>query len=197
VSAVIARTLEEPLPESLPRPDAEEEWWICRATGGDPEACAWLLRRYRARVVRLAAHVLRRPDEAEDAAQEAFVRAFRSLRDYRGHGRFYTWLYRIVVRACIDRQRLARHQREACLEDARVADARQGVHERLLVAALLDQLSPPLRAALVLRELEGLEYEEIAAVLSVPVGTVRSRLNAARKRFRTLYERAQEEEQSV
>src|SRR5690349_8920331 len=86
----------------------EENGWIGRARTGDPTAFQWLLNRYRDRVVRLASHVLRRPSEAEDVAQEAFIKAFRSLGSFRGDGRFYTWLYHIVVRICLDRRRLAR-----------------------------------------------------------------------------------------
>ena len=88
--------------------DREEERQIDRARCGQAEAIDWLLVRYRPRVVRLSAHILRRPGEAEDVAQEAFVRAFRNLHTYRGEGRFYTWLYQIVVRVCLDRRRLAR-----------------------------------------------------------------------------------------
>src|SRR5437763_295375 len=84
--------------------DPEEARWIERARAGEEAAFRWLLARYRERVVRLAAHILRRPDEAEDAAQEAFIRAFRRLRSFRGDARFYTWLYQIVVRVCLDRR---------------------------------------------------------------------------------------------
>lgn len=88
--------------------DREEECQIDRARGGDAAAIDWLLARYRRRVVRLATHILRRPGEAEDVAQEAFVRTFRSLRTYRAEGCFYTWLYQIVVRVCLDRRQLVR-----------------------------------------------------------------------------------------
>src|SRR5579862_72651 len=96
--------------------DREEERRIERARRGDAAAIDWLITRYRQRVVRLATHILRRPSEAEDAAQEAFVRAFRSLRTYRAEGRFYTWLYQIVVRVCLDRRRQLRWDKEAPLE---------------------------------------------------------------------------------
>src|SRR5205085_2733008 len=91
-----------------PAEDREEARQIARAQSGDEAAIDWLLARYRQRVVRLAAHILRRPGDAEDAAQEAFVRAFRNLHTFRGAGRFYTWLYQIVVRVCLDMRRLAR-----------------------------------------------------------------------------------------
>src|SRR5947207_14279826 len=85
--------------------DREEALWIRRAKEADESAFRWLMDRYRRRAVRLAAHVLRRPDEAEDVAQEAFIRAFKHLHRFRGEGGFYSWLYRIVIRICLDRKR--------------------------------------------------------------------------------------------
>ncbi len=172
--------------------DPEEARWVARAREGDEAAYAWLLAAHRARAVRLASHVLRRPDEAEDVAQEAFLKAFRRLNEFRGEGGFYSWLYPIVVRTCLDRRRLFRWVREAFgLEAVPPRLAQQPPDEealdRVLVGALLDRLPMQARIVLVLRELEGLEYEEIAAALQVPIGTVRSRLNTARMRFRKLW----------
>jgi RNA polymerase sigma-70 factor (ECF subfamily) len=179
--------------------DREEAAWLARARDGEEAAYRWLLARYRQRVVRLAAHVLRRPEDAEDAAQEAFLRAFRSLRAFRGEASFSTWLYRITLRTCADRQRRADWRAEFTAAEVRPptegagAGGLDGVDLRVLVAALLDRLSPPMRAALALREVEGLEYEEIARVLEIPVGTVRSRLSAARAQFRKLWNAAMSE----
>lgn len=179
----------------------EEHAWIARAKMGDEAAFRWLLARYRERTVRLAARVLRRPQEAEDVAQEAFIRAFRNVRSFRGEGQFYTWLYPIVVRLCLDRQRLARWSAEVpdtlLLGKEEAGTTGEDVESRLLVETLLARLSPPMRAALVLREMEGLEYEEIARALDIPVGTVRSRLNAARAQFRVLYIDAKREADHV
>lgn len=193
------------IPSVIPRQtrcsdDSEERQWVERARHGDDAAYRWLLDRYRERAVRLAAHVLRRPDEAEDVAQEAFIRAFRSLSGFRGSGRFYTWLYHIVVRVCQDRMRLFRWRAEVALDSPEMesgASESDHLDTGVLVAALLDRLSPPIRAALVLREMEGLEYEEIAAVLRIPVGTVRSRLSTARFRFREMWLAAMEETNRV
>jgi RNA polymerase sigma-70 factor, ECF subfamily len=182
---------------SGPAHDREEADWVLRARAGDEESCGRLLGRYRDRAVRLASHVLGRPSEAEDAAQEAFIRAFRHIGSYRGESRFYTWLYHIVVRVCIERQRRARWKAETPLEEHwalhTLVDRSCQSDTRLLVEALMKELSPAIRATLVLREVEGLEYEEIAEVLAIPVGTVRSRLNAARSQFRKLYEAAMQE----
>ncbi|HEY3265506.1 MAG TPA: sigma-70 family RNA polymerase sigma factor [Armatimonadota bacterium] len=178
--------------------DPEEARWLVRARLGDEAAFTWLLNRYRNRVIRLAAHILRRPDEAEDAAQEAFIRAFRNIRAFRGDSRFTTWLFHIVLRVCLDRRRLKRWDSEVQWDDTLpLSSPKDPIDTRLVVNALLKELSPPLRAALVLRELEGMEYEDIAHVLGIPVGTVRSRLNAARARFRDLYMRVVEETNRV
>ena len=182
----------------------DEAQWLLRARQGDVAAFEWLMNRYRDRAIRLAAHTLRRPAEAEDLVQEAFVRAFAQIRNFRGEAAFYSWIYTIVVRLCLNRIRQPRWYREWELvihddaSDAPASASRAEQYEnKLLIETLLDRLSPPLRAALVLRELEGLEYAEIADALNIPVGTVRSRLNAARQQFRALWERAMEEVANV
>lgn len=186
--------------DCLPREEREEALWLERARAGDEAAFRWLLDRYRARVVRLAAHILRREGEAEDVAQEAFLRAFRRLPSFRGEGRFSAWLFGITVRLCLDRRRSARWAREVPEEAAPpplsvfAPSPAEAADTRLLVETLLDRLSPPMRAALVLREMEGLEYDEIAATLGIPIGTVRSRLYAARAQFRALWTAALKEE---
>jgi RNA polymerase sigma-70 factor (ECF subfamily) len=174
--------------------DSQETRWIVRARIGDEAAFAWLLDRYRARAMRLAMQVLGRPDEAEDAAQEAFIRAFRNIRSFRGESRFATWFFHIVLRVCLDKKRLKRWESEIAWDDAiEPAAPPDAADTRMVVRSLLDRLSPPMRAALILREVEGLEYEEIAHALGIPVGTVRSRLSAARARFRTMWGQIVEE----
>jgi RNA polymerase sigma-70 factor (ECF subfamily) len=182
---------------ATPRETDEERLearWIVRARIGDEAAFEWLLAQYRARAIRVAMQVLRRPDEAEDAAQEAFIRAFRSIRSFRGESRFATWFFHIVLRVCLDKKRLKRWDAEIPWDDTiDPAAPPDAADTRMLVRSLLDQLSPPMRAALILREVEGLEYEEIAHATGVPVGTVRSRLSAARARFRTMWGQIVEE----
>jgi RNA polymerase sigma-70 factor (ECF subfamily) len=160
--------------------DSEEAHWLHLARSGDESAFQWLLARYRSRAVRLASHILHGSEEAEDAAQEAFIRAFREIVHFREDSGFYTWLYQIVSRICFDRLRLSRFKQETSLPDDRSTSIDTNSDARLLVESLLGRLSPPMRATLVLREIEGLEYEEIAEILRIPVGTVRSRLNSAR-----------------
>jgi RNA polymerase sigma-70 factor (ECF subfamily) len=178
----------------------EERAWLDRCAEGDERAIRWVLHRYRDRVVRLAAHVLHNPREAEDVAQEAFVKAFRQIGQFRGESGFYAWLYRIVVNLCLDRMRRKCVTAEMPLEDGSLPTLiapSPDIDKRLAVTQILDTLTPPMRAALVLREVEGLEYAEIAAVLDIPVGTVRSRLNSAREQFRRRWTALQEEADHV
>lgn len=194
LAAMRAEPMQRPI-DAVVSEDREEALWVARAQTGDQAAFRWLLARYRPNVLRLAMHVLRREGEAEDAAQEAFVRAFGSICSFRAQSRFSTWLYKIAVRVCLDKRRLARWDAESSplVEDRAAPEAVETTGEietRLLVEQLLSKLSPPIRAALVLREIEELEYSEIAQILGIPIGTVRSRLSAARAQFRALWAEA-------
>ncbi|MDE2125782.1 MAG: sigma-70 family RNA polymerase sigma factor [Armatimonadetes bacterium] len=162
---------------------------IERARNGDELAIAVLVDRYRARALRLAAAILRSNDEAQDVVQVAFLRAFGTLGTYRGDGAFFTWLYPIIVRTALDRRRTAWWRRRAApLQERDAAASFENASDaRILVEQLLDALDAPMRAVLVLRELEGLEYEEIAIALRIPVGRVKWRLHRARALFRELY----------
>ncbi len=174
----------------------EERAWLDRCAKGDERAIRWILNRYRDRVVRLASHVLHNSREAEDVAQEAFVKAFRQIDQFRGESGFYAWLYRIVINLCLDKMRRKCMTSEFPLEERTLphqAIANPDMEKRMAVEQVLDSLTPPMRAALVLREVEGLEYAEIAQVLNIPVGTVRSRLNTAREQFRKRWTAIQEE----
>ena len=183
----IAESMMAPVAGSLEATDRREERsMLDRCAFGDERAIRWILTRYRDRVVRLAAHVLHNSREAEDVAQDAFVKAFRQIAQFRGESGFYAWLYRIVINLCLDRMRRKCASSEMPLDGAMpsLAATTPDIEKRLAVEQVLNALSPPMRAALVLRELEGMEYAEIAAVLEIPVGTVRSRLNTARGQFR-------------
>ncbi len=178
----------------------EERAMLDRCALGDERAIRWVLNKYRDRVVRLAAHVLHNPREAEDIAQEAFVKAFRQIGQFRGESGFYAWLYRIVVNLCLDRMRRKSATSETQLDETTapwLGAVTPDMEKRIVVEGVLDSLTPPMRAALVLREVEGLEYAEIAEVLNIPVGTVRSRLNTAREQFRRRWLALQEEADHV
>ncbi len=178
----------------------EERAWLDRCVLGDERAIRWVLHRYRDRVVRLAAHVLHNSREAEDVAQEAFVKAFRQIGQFRGDSGFYAWLYRIVINLCLDRMRRKCVTAEMPMEEGALpllSSPAPDMEKRLAVEQVLNSLTAPMRAALVLREVEGLEYAEIAVVLQIPVGTVRSRLNTAREQFRRRWTAIQMEANDV
>jgi RNA polymerase sigma-70 factor, ECF subfamily len=165
--------------------------WIQAACRGDSAAFGRLVRKYQDRLVGALLHICGSFDEAEDAAQEAFVQAYVKLATFAGDSQFYTWLYRIAFNAAISRRRKRREEtsvdrtREQTGDEPH--DGAERVDERLLreeravlVQRALARLSDDHRMILVLREIEDCDYEQIAQVFEIPVGTVRSRLHRAR-----------------
>jgi RNA polymerase sigma-70 factor (ECF subfamily) len=173
-----------------------------RVKRGDARAFEMLVVKYRRRVERLVARILRDPDLVADVTQETFVRAWRGLATFRGESAFYTWLYRIAVNTA--RKSLADSRRDPVVtesalrgnddeddETSRRMDALSDVEtpeavlaSREIARAVNDAvqgLSEDLRQAVTLREIEGLSYEEIAHVMDCPIGTVRSRIYRARE----------------
>ena len=180
--------------------DLDETALIERCRAGDVAAFEPLVEKYRQRVWRLAFQVLRDREEAWDCAQDAFVRAFQSLGSFRGQSAFYTWLFRIAMNVATDRLRSRGAQarafgtqpipaeeweRTAPDPEARPDQAAIGVERRERISHALDTLPPNARAIIMLSDVEGLSYREIATVLNCPIGTVMSRLHNARKRLRT------------
>jgi len=163
----------------------DEAHWVVRAKEGQEHSMRLLIERHRNRLVRVASNILRDANEAEDVAQEAFLKAFRELDRLRDDQAFSGYVYRICVRLCMDRLR-SRRAEPAEFESA-TADQGEAIENRVVIERLLDRLPYDLRVTLVLREVEQLSYDEIAEVLRVPVGTVRSRLHAAREKFRALW----------
>jgi RNA polymerase sigma-70 factor, ECF subfamily len=187
--------------EPTARPELDDRELVRRCQAGDLGAFEPLVDKYRERVWRLAYQLLRDREEAWDCAQEAFVRAYQSITAFRGQSAFYTWLFRITVNIATDRlrSRAARARAfgaEAVPEEewARTAadpqagpeDVAQQVERRARIQAALDALPPKARTIIMLSDVEGLSYREIADVLNVPIGTVMSRLHNARKRLRGL-----------
>ncbi len=170
---------------------SEEAYWVARCRRGDEGAMRALITKHRRRLIRIAANVLRDSHEAEDVAQEAFVKAFREIGKLRDDRAFSSYVYRICVRLCMDRLR-SRRSEPGLVDKIQLSEA-PSVETRVLVEKLLGKLSPDLRATLVLREIEQLSYEEVAEVLNVPVGTVRSRLHTAREKFRAIWKEAMKE----
>lgn len=164
---------------------AQDLYWIQRVRSGDEAALSHLIAKHRARLIRTATNILRDRHEAEDVSQEAFLKGFRELERLRDDRAFASYLYRICVRLCMDRLRSKRPE-PAEFDQIQESEG-PSVETKLVVAKLLDELSPELRATLVLREMEQLSYEEVAEVMRVPIGTVRSRLHTARERFRKLW----------
>jgi RNA polymerase sigma-70 factor (ECF subfamily) len=170
---------------------------VRRVQKGERGAFDLLVLRYQHKVVKLVARLLRDPAEAEDVAQEAFVKAYRALGSFRGDSAFYTWLYRIAVNTA--RNTMASRQRRPLDYEADLNESEQSVVESRMrhgdtpeAAALTDEihrtvsdaieaLPEDLRTAIILREVEGLSYEEIAEAMECPVGTVRSRIFRARE----------------
>ncbi len=162
--------------------------WVAHARAGDGDAVLRLLARYRPLLVRSLAGMTGDAATAEDLAQETFLQAFRRLGQLRDPARFYPWVRRMGVRHTLKwlrRQRETAGEPQPAAEDS--ADPRRTVESRLAIEAVLRRLPPDLRATLVLREIDGLDYREIAAELMIPVGTVRSRLFNARERFRAAW----------
>ena len=182
-------------------PDLDDRELIQRCQDGDIAAFEPLVQKYRQRVWRLAYQILRDREEAWDCAQEAFVRACSSLSSFRGQSAFYTWLFRITVNVATDRHRARGARTRAFGADGvpeeewerTAVDVGEGpeeaalkAEERARIERALDSLPPKARTIIILSDIEGLSYREIAAVLNCPMGTVMSRLHNARKRLRDL-----------
>ena len=171
---------------------------VQRAQRGESGAFDALVRRYQHKVVKLVMRYVRNPTEAEDIAQDAFIKAYRALSRFRGDSAFYTWLYRIAINTAKN-SLAARERNPVQLDSSGSGDEdRPGLEERMIdtatpealalteeiratVSAAIDRLPEDLRTAIMLRELEGLSYEEIAKTMDCPVGTVRSRIFRARE----------------
>lgn len=172
-----------------------------RVKAGDRRAFELLVIKYERRVLRLLSRFIRDQAEMEDVAQEAFIKAYRALPQFRGESAFYTWLYRIAVNTAKN-YLSTQGRRPISLSQLQSADADEGesfdaadvvedtntpdaeLHSRQVaetVNAAIEALPPDLRTAITLREIEGLSYEEIAEAMGCPIGTVRSRIFRARE----------------
>ena len=172
----------------------DQENIIARARRGDADAFEQLVVAYRDQVFRLALRMCGNEADADEVAQEAFLSAWKALPNFRGDSRFSTWLYQLTSHAAIDLMR--REKRQIAAEDitevstpdpgpspqqqAERSETRQAVRDAM------GQLSPEYRQIVVLRFLQELSYEEIGAVLKLPPGTVKSRLNRAKSQLKDI-----------
>jgi RNA polymerase sigma-70 factor (ECF subfamily) len=183
---------------------------VRRVQSGDKGAFDALVRKYQHKLVKLVMRYVRNPAEAEDIAQEAFIKAYRALPQFRGDSAFYTWLYRIAINTAknavvsrdrspieynIDRNDATEesYDMQGRMKDSETPEGLVLTDEiRRTVNAAIEGLPEDLKTAIVLRELDGLSYEEIAAAMDCPVGTVRSRIFRAReaidRRLREVFE---------
>lgn len=174
-----------------------DQMLVERVQRGDKTAFDVLVRKYQQKIIKLVTRYVHDGTEALDVAQEAFIKAYRAIPGFRGDSAFYTWLYRIAINTAknhlvaegrrpldhgVDLQDPEQYDMQARLRD-------MDTPERLLlteeiqrtVESAIEQLPEDLRTAIILREIEGLSYEEIAEAMSCPVGTVRSRIFRARE----------------
>jgi RNA polymerase sigma-70 factor (ECF subfamily) len=168
---------------------ADDATLVAACAQRKPGAFQELLSRYRRPAITLAYQMLGDLEDAEDVAQDAFVRVFQAIPRFRGQAAFSTWLYRIVTNLCLGnrRRRKATVELESVREPSAPDSPSQQVTEVLLTRQVLDAMPPELRAILLLRDQEGLSYTEIAEALRLPLGTVRSRLSKARTAFRRIW----------
>lgn len=179
-----------------PNPEVDSDL-VRRVQAGDAAAFDLLVRKYQHRVAALIGRYVPDWSECQDVAQEAFLRAYRAIGNFRGDAQFYTWLHRIAVNTA--KNHLVAHNRRPPTDDIDVSDAEQfesglrlrdnDTPERELMRQQMEQtvmraveaLPEELRMAITLREVEGLSYEEIAERMDCPIGTVRSRIFRARE----------------
>jgi RNA polymerase sigma-70 factor (ECF subfamily) len=170
---------------------------VARVKKGDKRAFDLLVLKYQFRLQAIVSRFIRDTDEVADVSQEAFIKAYRALPKFRGDSQFYTWLYRIAINTA--KNYLVSKNRRPANTDIDIGDAEQFVDNDKLIDETspensmmteelaqvikdsLNQLTEDLRTALTLREFEGMSYEEIAAIMDCPVGTVRSRIFRARE----------------
>lgn len=182
----------------------DEKEWILAAQAGDTHAFGQLVERYQERMMAVVGRIVRDHDLARDACQQAWIKAWKKLKSFKGDSAFYTWMYRIATHASLDLLRRNKRRGEvAYLEEWEAPRAPEGERPHLerpdqelhrqefrdAFDAALGELSPLHRSTLVLREIEGLSYQEIAEIMGCRTGTVMSRLFHARQHMQQMLEK--------
>lgn len=178
-------------------PEQADQLLVERVQRGDKRAFDLLVLKYQHKIFGLISRYMRGEDEIQDVAQEAFIKAYRALPNFRGDSAFYTWLYRIAINTAknhlvsrgrrppgsdVDADEAEYFEGAAALRDIASPERRLEAQElKAVVEQAIDRLPEDLRTAVTLREFEGLSYEDIAEVMECPVGTVRSRIFRARE----------------
>lgn len=193
---------------------AEEDALVTALSQGAEDAYEILIQRYQQPVYSLVCRLMNDPDDAPDIVQEVFLKVFRNIGSFRGNSSLKTWIYRIAVNEAYNHRRwFCRHQRQevalgseegtpnyagGMTDPGRSPFEQAADHEtRALVEQALEKLNPKFRAAVVLRDIEDLNYEDIATVLDVSLGTVKSRIMRGREALRKILEGRLELETSV
>ena len=183
----------------------EEDALVTALTQGAEQAYEILIQRYQQPVYNLVCRLMNDPSDASDIVQEVFLKVFRNIGKFRGNSSLKTWIYRIAVNEAYNHRRwFARHLRkevalasdesapsyaDSLADPCRTPFDQAADHEtRALVEAALEELNPKFRAAVVLRDIEDLSYDEIAAVLDISLGTVKSRILRGREALRKTLE---------
>jgi RNA polymerase sigma-70 factor, ECF subfamily len=146
------------------------------------------------RIFNLCLYMLGNPQDAQDAGQDTFIKAYKGIKDFRPEASLYTWVYRIAVNTCLDHKKKSRHdplKGEALSEQLETSDQSPEGHYQTKKTAealqsALQQLPEKLKSAIVLKEIEGLSYEEIGKVLDISIGTVKSRISRAREELKLI-----------
>ncbi len=173
---------------------------------GDKASFGDIVLKYQDRIYNLCRNILSSAHDAEDAAQDTFIKAYQNLNNFRPEASFYTWLYRIAVNTCLDYRkrpffeslfRSSTEDEAPFREPASEEPSPEKLYETkqlgLVLRKSLAKLSPKLRVVIILKEIEGLSYEEIAEVLDVSIGTVKSRISRAREELKKLMKKFTEQ----
>ncbi len=172
----------------------DESDLIERFKKGEASAFEAVVRKYQDRIYNLCRYMLRDPQNAQDAAQDVFLKAYKALKDFRPESSLYTWIYRIAVTTCLDYRRKSRREMSRSEPLTEDLPSVEPLPEELYesgeipdsIQLALQKLPEKLKAAIVLREIEEFSYEEIAEVLHTSTGTVKSRISRAREQLRHL-----------